>query len=311
MRLITFCISVFIFTCISFEPLRAEGELITVVTPQDNRLQSELTFNVVIEADKKRIDSIEIITQVEQLNVDLNSSKTTECKSLTLKLGENRISIRSYKDNKLVDEKIRRIYVSSQIHHQYRYPPPQYKQSNFHNEANEAKCSKCHDMRVNEVEGVIFEDVTKSNCHKCHNSITKEKYAHAPSANWLCTSCHSPKKKGELKYSAPEPVNTSCFECHKENEELWNSQKYRHEPLDSGHCTKCHNPHSSPYMMFVRKPVNNICMGCHKDKQIKVSQSEKSVCSGVKEGDLCIKCHNPHASNRAFFLKEAFESGSQ
>jgi predicted CXXCH cytochrome family protein len=293
--------------CLSAFGLFAQSEVLEVLTPADNTLQSELTLNIVLKPDKKSIDNIKIITPIERINLGVESKKETECKNISLRLGENRVAIQAYKNGVLVDEKIRDIYVSSELYHQFRYPPQKYAKNYFHNEANEKICSKCHDMSVNEVVGVAFEDITKSNCYACHKNINREKYAHAPSANWLCTSCHKESKKSISKYLTKEPTDASCFECHKENEELWRSAKYRHEPLDSGHCDKCHNPHSGPYSMFIRKEVNQICLGCHKDKNIEMMQSQNSACAGIGDGGLCIECHTPHASNRPFFLKKSFD----
>lgn len=304
MKLTSLCLKAVMFLSISFINLSAEDKLITVISPLDNRLQTELTMNVVLKIKKQSSDTLKIDTSVKQLVIDLNSSQEMKCKNISLKLGENTISIRTYKNNIMVDEITRHIYVLSQLHHQYKYPPEVYKQSYFHNDSNEALCSKCHNMSVNEQEGIAFIDVTKSNCYMCHKNLTKEKYAHAPAVNWLCTSCHNENKKNQSKYIAPEPVNHSCFKCHKENQKLWNSSKYHHEPLDSGHCTKCHNPHSSPYNMFVRKAVNEICLGCHKDKQVQAINTENSQCPGTSDGSLCVKCHTPHASNQPFFVKK-------
>lgn len=307
MKLLHLPIRVALLFCLSAFGLFAQNEVLEVLTPVENRLQSELTMNLVVKIDKNSVDSVKIVTPMEQFELDLTSKKETECKNISLRLGENRIAIQAYKKGVLVDEKRREVYVSSELYHQFRYPPQKYLKSYFHNEKNEKVCSKCHDMSVNEIEGVAFVDVTKSNCYGCHKNINQEKYAHAPSANWLCTSCHKESKSGTSKYLTKEPVDLSCFECHKENEELWSNAKYRHEPLDSGNCNKCHNPHSGPYSMFIRKDVNEICLGCHKDKHIKARESKNSSCSGTNYGDLCIECHTPHASNRPFFIKKGFD----
>lgn len=285
----------------------AEEPLVEIITPKENHLQTELTLNVVLGIDKKHFERVEVGVFPDMKSLDLSRSKSTACANISLGLGENRVLVRAYKKGVLVSEESRNVYVSSELYHQFRYPPKDYKKSYFHTDENENLCAKCHDMSVNEVENIAFVDVTKSNCYGCHKNINKEKYAHAPSANWLCTSCHSQSKKGVSNYLTKEPTDASCFECHKENEELWRSAKYRHEPLDAGYCDKCHNPHSGPYSMFIRKDVNQICLGCHKDKHIKARESKNSSCSGTNYGDLCIECHTPHASNRPFFLKKALE----
>lgn len=290
----------FLVLAIFFTAAFAEGKFMQILTPKQNHLQTELTLNIVLEVDKKRVDTIKIRTPLEDISIDIKSKKKTECKNIELRFGENRVDIRAYKESVLVAQEVRDVYVSSELYHQFRYPPKKYSHTYFHNQEGEKLCAKCHDMSVNEVENVAFKDITKSNCYGCHKSINKEKYAHAPSANWLCTSCHKESKEDLSKYLTKEPAYASCFECHEESKETWSSAKYRHEPLDYGRCDKCHNPHSSAYPMFIRKEVNLICLECHKDKHI----GQNFACSGANEGDLCTECHTPHASNQPFFLKK-------
>lgn len=302
MRLSHLYLRAVIFLFISSANLVSEDKFIEVLTPQENMLQTELTLNVVVKADKKSVDAIKIASPLGVIDINLDNSRETQCKNISLRLGENRVVIRSYKNKILVDEKTRDVYVASQLYHQFKYPPQKYSKSYFHNDTNEKSCASCHNMSVNEVKGVAFVDVTKSNCYSCHKNITKEKYAHAPAANWLCTSCHD--KKNQSKYLTQEPVNGSCFECHEENQELWSAAKYHHEPLDSGDCSRCHNPHASPYAMFIRKEVNEICLGCHKEQNSRAREKERSGCMGVDESQKCTSCHTPHASNQPFFLKK-------
>ena len=289
----------------------ANKSSLSIAYPPNHSLHSETTLNVVVNVNPNNVDTIQIITSTGKKKIDIVDFKVTYCKSILLKLGENRITVRTYKDSTMIDEQISRVYVKSEIHHEYRYPPKIYDKTFFHINDKEVECARCHDMSVNEVEGVAFIDVKESNCYQCHNNITKDKFAHAPAVNWLCTSCHDGKTSsdndkyaGASKYIAAEPVNDACFKCHKDNYKQWGASRYRHEPLDSGHCNKCHNPHSSPYNMFVRKPVDQICLGCHKDKHTKARMLPGSNCAGTSEKKLCVECHTPHASNRAFFIKE-------
>lgn len=301
---------ILIFISSNFFGLNAKEQDLKIVSPKNNKLQYEVSVNIVLDVNTQNINKIKIISPKDRKEITTNADKTTYCKSISLVLGENLININSYKNDLIVDKQTINIYVKSQIHREYRYEPKIYKQTFFHTDKNEAKCSKCHDMSSNEQDGIAFIDITESNCYQCHNTITKEKYAHAPAVNWLCTSCHNgkvgvdnSKYEGLSKYIAPEPVNESCFKCHKDNKKLWNNYRYRHDPLDSGRCNKCHNPHSSPYNNFVRKPVDQICLGCHKDKHIK-AQALNSKCAGSSKNKRCIVCHAPHASNKAFFLRE-------
>ncbi len=284
-----------------------------IVLPQENTLVHELPLSVVLQVDPKAVDTVTILTASAEKRLDVNSSKRFYCKTVMLELGDNTLHIRSYKEGVLRNEQKRHLYVTSPLYSQYKYPPTQYKRQFFHTDRNESLCRSCHDMSVNEKKGIAFIDVKESNCYACHHQLTKEKYAHAPSVNWLCTSCHNGKvgsdnawQKGRSKFLVSKPVNSLCFGCHKKNAKLWKSYRFRHEPLDSGRCNKCHNSHSSPYKMFVRKPVNSICLGCHKDKRMRVKQRD-SDCEGTIKGKECVACHSPHASNKQFFLMDEEE----
>lgn len=279
--------------------------------PKNNSLLRNTNINFVMNVKAENIDEIKIFTPLEEIKIKPNDKKSIYCKNIALKLGENTISIRSYKTNEIIDQDVIKVYVSAEIYKQYKFPPKVYKQNFFHSNSNEKECKECHDMSVNEIKDTAFLDVKESNCYGCHSNITNEKYAHAPAVNWLCTSCHNgkvgsdnKKNDGLSKYIAPEPVNIECFRCHEKKLKLWGSNKYKHEPLDSGHCNKCHNPHSSPYEMFIRKPVNNICLGCHKDKHINAIDFRKTKCKVIDNATNCIECHSPHASSRRFFLKD-------
>ncbi len=311
---ITTALLLFLSTIVGGPKLYAEeSAALKVISPKEYTLAREFILSVVLQVDTKEVDAIKLQTSLEEKQIDINQSKHFYCKAVSLTLGENRIAIRAYKDDRLVDEAVRHIYVTSPVYAEFKYPPKKYVKQFFHTDANEAACRQCHDMSVNEIKGVAFIDVTESNCYLCHKQLTKEKYAHAPAVNWLCTSCHNGEVssdnkawKGRSKYLAPEPVNKLCFRCHKKNYKLWKSYRFRHEPLDSGRCNKCHNSHASPYKMFVRKPADQICLGCHKDKHLKAKR-RGSACEGTSEGKHCIKCHTPHASNKRFFLQDAKE----
>ncbi len=307
-------VGILFFLCISFVNLSAEKNSLNIISPQNYSLQKELSVNIVVDTKGREIEHIEIFSPVQELTIDVNSSRTTYCKNISLTLGKNIIIFRLYKNKKerFFSEIRRYVYVELELKQRFKFPPKRYKKNFFHTDEKEAQCKKCHDMTLNERKDIAFIDVSESNCYSCHKNLLKEKYEHAPAANWLCTSCHdgssgidNAKDAKKSKYLAPEPIADTCFKCHKKTKALWDGYRYKHDPLDNGKCNKCHNPHASPYINFVREPSDQICLGCHNDKRVNLHQQMNDLeCPGTSGAKSCIVCHSPHASDEAFFIKK-------
>jgi len=297
-------------------------ELFKIVSPLPTHVSEENRVSFVVEVDSNKADYINITTDVnETFEIELDSTRSHYCKSINLHLGENSVYVNAYKNKALVKQEKRMVFLTSKVHKEYRYPPEQYAHNYFHNDKNEKICASCHDMSVNEVKGVAFEDITKSNCYQCHSSVTTKQPSHAPAVNCLCTSCHNgevgkfnKRDCDKTKYSFPDPIGKVCFTCHKKNDDKWSQKRFHHEPADSGRCNKCHNPHSQENEFYLRKPVWELCTGCHKDKIegthiIKTFGRKIHPTHNVKDPsrpgkDLsCVSCHNPHASNSPSLLQ--------
>ena len=315
----TYIISIIFLTSSLFAQ---ENQIFKIITPSQMDVSDEGIAYLVVEAQGGLVDSFTITTDMnETFNTKVNSKRTHYCKSLALNLGENTIQVNGYKEDTLVEEQQQKIFVVSKIFKEYKYPPEEYSYSYFHKETNEKVCSKCHDMGVNEVKGVAFEDVTKSNCYQCHNTVGAKKHGHAPAVNWLCTSCHNGTvgkynmfDANRTKYSVPDPIESLCFSCHKKNKEKWSKMRFNHEPADSGRCNKCHNPHASDNLNYLRKPAWELCTTCHQDKIegmhivrtfTRVMHPTHNIADPSRKGkDLsCISCHNPHFSNAPSLLQ--------
>lgn len=293
-----------------------------VVNPSQTGISEENIVSFVVEADAALIDVIAISNdRNETFKIQVNPKRSHYCKSVNLQLGENSLKVVGYKNGAVVKEESRNLFLTSKVDKDYRYPPQKYNKSYFHNAKNENICASCHDMSSNEVKGVAFEDITKSNCYECHKNINKERHSHAPSVNWLCTSCHNGKigiynkpDENRTKYSVPDPIGELCFSCHKKSKEEWSKKQFHHEPADSGRCNKCHNSHSSGNEFYLRKNAWDLCTGCHKDKiegahVVKTFGRAAHPTHGVKDPSRagkelsCISCHNPHASNAPSLLQ--------
>ena len=251
------------------------------------------------------------------------ANRTIYCSSVSLEKGGNRIEVAAYP---VEGDPVRKgvdVYLVSPVDKQFKYPPEGYQKRPLHTEAKEALCSTCHDMSVNEKADSAFEDVTESNCYDCHKALTGRAHNHAPAVNWLCTSCHDGQtgprndaSQGSAKYLVRDPVDTLCFACHKKSEENWNHKSYHHEPAEAGRCNRCHDPHGSDDARYLRKAPWELCTGCHADKTSGMHVVNTSFVRSLhpvrgkpdpsRPGRelSCISCHNPHASNKRFFLPD-------
>ena len=251
------------------------------------------------------------------------ANRTIYCSSVSLEKGANRIEVLADSCGGEARRKGVDVYLTSPVDKPFKYPPEGYQKRPLHTEAKEALCSACHDMRVNEEADTAFEDVTESNCYDCHKALTGRAYNHAPAVNWLCTSCHDGQtglrndaSQGMTKYLVRDPVETLCFACHKKSAQSWKAKSYHHEPAEAGRCNRCHDPHGSEHTRYLRKPVWELCTGCHADKTSGMHVVNTSFVRSLhpvrgkpdpsRPGRelSCISCHNPHASDKRFFLPD-------
>jgi len=325
---------------------------VKIIEPSNNSLHHEDTASVVIQIDPDTVEELKLITyfqvfeldpdeeiiykkkksiyrtkkKKETFRFDLKSDKAFYCKSIDLRYGKNLIRVEAKtKDGRTIKKKVE-VYLTSPILRAYKYPPPKYKEVFFHTDKKEKLCAQCHDMTVNEKKGVAFEDVTKSNCYKCHKKLTtRYKYNHAPARNWLCaTTCHTgqtgrlnKRLEGKSKYIWREPQGDDCYRCHKEKMKEWDSKRFHHDPVVASMCDKCHNPHASPNRYFLRKPSWYLCTTCHEDKVLRghvvftflgrphPTRGYKDP-SNPKRELSCISCHEPHNSDNNFMLVKPF-----
>lgn len=295
-----------------------------LLVPEDQSLFQEEFVTVVVDVAGESLERVEIVAENNQsYTIAMVPDKEVYCKTVRLKLGDNNLTVNSYTGAKKRGQKHLQLYRSSYVEKAFKYPPGEYRQTFLHTEKKERACAKCHDMRVNEVKNVAFEDVTDSNCYSCHRELSERKSNHAPAVNWLCTSCHNGKTgirnaklEGRSKYTFADPVGESCLACHEKHKKLWEEKLYHHNPAEAGRCNRCHNPHSSDNEFDLRKPTWELCVGCHADKAegmhvanisfIRTKHPTKGVPNPSRPGKElnCASCHSPHASNKRFFLPD-------
>lgn len=311
-------IAALVMLCMSL----ALAEPLSILYPQEGALRNEGHAAVVVKTATALLDTVEIITDSNQsVHITIDANRSHYCESIALQPGENNVSVRGYKNDALLASQNRTLYYTSPVHKAYRYPPDHYAKAFFHTKEQEMVCASCHDMRVNEVEGVAFEEVSESNCYQCHRKISEKPHGHAPAVNWLCTTCHNGKTgmfnakyAGKSNYTVPDPIAPVCLGCHKKQKQRWANKRFHHEPADSGRCDKCHNPHASESTFYLRKPAWELCTGCHKDKIagmhiVKTFTHVMHPTHNVKDPSRpgkelsCTSCHNPHVSNAPSLLQ--------
>ncbi|WP_200762561.1 cytochrome c3 family protein [Nitrosophilus alvini] len=304
---------------------KAKYDPIDILQPADKGVYEEEYISVAVKIYDKKIDKIIIYTsQNERVEIKIEKDKDTYCQTFNFPFGEHSVKVVAYINGEKKARKKIHFYRKAFLSKFYKIVPEGYEKKFFHNGEFDKMCSSCHDMSVNEEEGVAFYDVTESNCFVCHKSLIYKKFAHAPTVNFVCLPCHNGKigaknrqYKGKSKFLYPDPVGNTCFKCHKRNHKIWSSKKVKHDPVGAGKCNKCHNPHSSDVNKnFLRKSVWKLCTTCHADKSSKrkyISLFKTRYKNGEEiekrfiTGDFnCISCHNPHVSDRKFLLREKF-----
>ncbi|NQU47329.1 MAG: hypothetical protein HQ519_01675 [Planctomycetes bacterium] len=122
---------------------------------------------------------------------------------------------------------------------------------------------------------------------------------HDPVEKKLCTKCHVMKEnESGWPSDLPElivPPDELCLRCHDRP-----VGEYTHGPAAAGGCAICHQSHTSLYPHLLRnKRQEKLCRACHQEEVFLGFEKHKEYA----EHD-CIECHDPHASDHEYLLKE-------
>jgi len=105
-------------------------------------------------------------------------------------------------------------------------------------------------------------------CVNCHPGAGRHEFRVGPMQAQLCDQCH-------------DPVGTG---------------KFVHGPVAAGSCTPCHDPHGSSYDNFLVAVGKELCLICHSQNLSRKHIEER------RNAD-CLKCHNPHSSEKEYHLR--------
>ncbi len=298
---------------------------VTLIQPFDKGVYTEEYISVTFVVDPIEVDSVKLFSsENERAIIRMEEDRDAYHYLFRFSFGEHSIRAEAFKDGRIVGKDRVKIYRKAFLSKYYRVIPAGYEVKFFHTDRMEKKCEMCHDMSVNEEEGVAFYDVSESNCFDCHQSLLYKKFAHAPTVNFVCLPCHTGKTgeknrkyRGKSKFLYPDPIGDTCFKCHKKSRKKWMARRSMHDPVGAGKCNLCHNPHSSDINKnFLRNEVWTLCTSCHTDKRSKQSyvtlfkyrqKGGAGVERSLLEGDFdCITCHNPHASDRSYLIRQEY-----
>ncbi|RJQ47948.1 MAG: hypothetical protein C4538_04690 [Nitrospiraceae bacterium] len=298
---------------------KADEGTVSVRYPPDRTVIDSSVLGVSLNVIQGSTDLIKIqVNAIDRARIFPDSN--FECFAVPISFGLNNIRITASRENANIGEIVFTVFRRSSLESRYKNPPPDFQKNYFHM-SEHPECSSCHvlvpgDSDKKPVNIAAFPDESPrvsskasetSTCFSCHKSLTLYPFVHGPAAVWSCLSCHEFQAKPV--YSVKKPDTKLCFICHVQEQEEWYSKKYFHGPFNIEGCAICHDPHASGTPFNLVKPVWDLCVGCHSDKQ-----SGEHIVAGfsdihqhptrgkpdpLRKGmELsCASCHEPHASN--------------
>ncbi len=181
-------------------------------------------------------------------------------------------------------------------------------------------CMECHSAGKNLSPAHDNQPLGKSRCTGCHDPHSSDKpklllqYSHGPYAARLCAACHPASVNGKVGLTAAT-VDSLCYECHTQFKAKMAGAGSRHKLLSqSDHsCMECHDPHAANQEYHLKKPAQDLCLGCHVEQPKQTTKagkpstdnesskmeylklSSKYVHEPAKKS--CLICHDAHASD--------------
>jgi predicted CXXCH cytochrome family protein len=112
-------------------------------------------------------------------------------------------------------------------------------------------------------------------CLTCHNEMkaqfTQPFHHRVLEGAMKCSDCHNPHGGFELKQARLNTgADAACMKCHADKQGPF---VFEHAPAKVEGCAICHTPHgSSNPRMLKRNNVNQLCLECHSNIELKVGE---------------------------------------
>jgi predicted CXXCH cytochrome family protein len=210
-------------------------------------------------------------------------------------------------------------------------------------------CTSCHDPHASDARYQLEQEVPGL-CFQCHegvkHGVEEAQVVHGPARDvGGCTGCHTPHFSAlpRLQRAAQPDL---CLDCHDREIQgshgrsitnmaaLLEDNHNHHGPIREGSCTACHQPHASQHfgLLFQDYPPEfyapfeqkryALCFSCH---QADLVEDESGTgLTGFRDGDrnlhfvhvnrekgrTCRACHEVHASQRPFHMRESVPFGT-
>lgn len=178
------------------------------------------------------------------------------------------------------------------------------------------QCLTCHQKSVRPWRIGFPAAKIEDTCFTCHTGKKAWKsraFIHGPMIFGGCTLCHNPHGDKYRYQLWAEGSVALCITCHGDKENLVQKENplpFVHGIIKGQGCVACHDPHATDQQFMLRKPINELCVGCHTGLA-GISRGHPvggHPVAGPKERRrpgrelTCASCHDPHGSRFRYLL---------
>ncbi len=137
-------------------------------------------------------------------------------------------------------------------------------------------------------------------CTFCHAVAGNLFYQHAAVEVQGCTACHDPHASDSKFLLTSPSMEILCYGCH-----VKFLGANRHGPFAAGECSACHRAHESSFASLLRGGDGpDHCFMCHAETRLAI---DNATYVHEPAGDGCTVCHDPHASDYEYALRQPIE----